>query len=99
MAEQDLAAELLYHAWEQTVGLWVVITKYYECDPATPVCDQGIQLLKSGLDKPLTTRTSYTTIFVSLTCLSGEVERARYPAHLNPNVAWPRDAKAGGLIQ
>jgi hypothetical protein len=37
MAEAGVAADLLYYAWEQTVSLWVVITKYYNCKLEAPL--------------------------------------------------------------
>ena len=112
MADRNVAAELLYCAWEQTVGLWVVITTYYDCDPQAPLSVEAIKHLETGLQALHGQNLVHGDIRLPNILVDGnghprlidfdwcgEVGQARYPAHLNTALEWPMGAKAGGLIE
>jgi Protein kinase domain len=102
MVKAIMAADLLYCAWEQTVGLWVVIMKYYDCDPKAPLSEADIKQLETGLQKLHSKNLVHGDIRRPNTLVdanghprlidfdwSGEVGQAWYPAHLNGNLGWP----------
>jgi len=43
MEKIHMAAELLYCSWEDSMGLFVVITKYYKCNLKAPLSDEVLQ--------------------------------------------------------
>src|SRR5260370_15140184 len=47
--KMNMAAELLYCSREASVGLFVVITRFYECDLRAPLSDEVLQQLEDGL--------------------------------------------------
>ena len=49
MEKMNMAAELLYCSREASVGLFVVITRFYECDLRAPLSDEVLQQLEDGL--------------------------------------------------
>jgi len=112
MEKIHMAAELLYCAWEDSVGLFVVITKYYKCDLAAPLSDEVLQQLENGLrtlhDQKLVhgdlRRPNILTDEEGCVKLidfewSGEAGVVRYPPLLNPKIPWPEGVKAGNPIQ
>jgi hypothetical protein len=112
MEEIHMAAELLYCSWEDSVGLIVVITKYYKCNLEAPLSDEVLQQLENGLktlrDQNLVhgdiRRPNILTDEKGCIKLidfewSGKAGVVRYPALLNPEIPWPEGVKPGGLIQ
>jgi len=112
MEKIDMAAELLYCSWEDSVGLFVVITKYYKCDMKAPLSDKALQQLETGLKtlhgqnlvhgdlrRPniLTDEEGWVRLIDFE--WSGQAGVVRYPALLNPEIKWPEGVKGGGLIQ
>ena len=49
MAVAGVAPELLYCKWEETVGLWVVVMKYYEFQVGAVPTQESINQLREGL--------------------------------------------------
>ena len=112
MEKMNMAAELLYCSREASVGLFVVITRFYECDLRALLSDEVLQQLEDGLktlhDKNLVhgdlRRPNILTDEEGRVRLidfewSGEAFMVRYPALLNPEIEWPEGVKAGGWIQ
>ena len=112
MEQINLAAELLYCAWEDSVGLLVVITRYYECDLKAPLSDKVLQQLEDGLKvlheqnlvhgdlrRPNILTDEEGRIRLIDFEWSGEAGAVRYPALLNPEITWPKGVEAGGWIR
>jgi len=111
MAATDMAAELLYCAWEQTVGLWVVITRYCDCDPEAPLSEVAIKQLETCLQKLHDQKLVHGDVRRPNILVdakhhprlidfewSGEVGQARYPFLMNTALEWPMGAEPGGFI-
>ena len=112
MESEGVAAKLLFCEFEVGMGLWVVVTHYYECEEDAVPSEEGIAKLRQGLRK------FHDAGFVhgdirSPNVLVGADRRpllidfdwsckvgvARYPIQLNMNLKWPEGTREGGLIE
>jgi len=111
MAAAEVAAELLYCEWEATVGLWVVVTRYYECKAKTMPTQESITRLRKGLETLHINRLVHGDIREANILVdsngdarlidfdwSERVGVARYPSLLNPDLKWVAGVEAGHLI-
>jgi hypothetical protein len=111
MKEAGVAPKLLYCNWEESIGLWVVVTEYIETNKSTIPSEEGIEQLRKGLTilhdnglvhgdirHPNILVDSHGQPLVIDYDWSRPVGTARYPALLNKKV-WPSKIKPGTLIQ
>jgi hypothetical protein len=111
MAAADVAAELLYCEWDETVGLWVVVTRYYECKTTAIPTEQSIARLREGLQDLHRKGLVHGDVRGANILVdsngdarlidfdwSERVEVARYPSLLNDKLVWVSGVNAGNLI-
>jgi len=112
MAKNNMAAELLFCEWAPSVGLWVVITKFYLCDMSAPLSDAVLGQLEVALEtlhsqnlvhgdlrRPNILTDEEGRVRLIDFEWSGEAGVVRYPALLNPEIPWPEGVKPGRSIQ
>ena len=111
MAAAGVAPELVYCKWEATVGLWVVVTKYYESQVGAVPTQESIDQLREGLAALHQAGFVHGDIREANILVSKEghaqlidfdwseqAGTARYPSLVNPKVKWVPEAKPGDLI-
>ena len=114
MEKLDMAAELLYCSMEEedSVGLFVVITRFYDCDMTAPLSDAVLQQLEDGLKQLHDNNLVHGDLRRPNILIdeqgrgrlidfewSGEAGVAFYPTRLNPNIPWPKGVEPGLRIQ
>ena len=112
MEKMNMAAELLYCSWEASVGLFVVITRFYECDMRAPLSDEVLQQLEDGLNRLHGNNLVHGDLRRPNILIdeegrvrlidfewSGEAGVVRYPVLLNPEISWPEGVEPGLRIQ
>jgi hypothetical protein len=111
MEAAKVAAELPYCEWEATVGLWVVVTRYYECKAKTMPTKESTTRLREGLEElhrkglvhgdlrgaNILVDSNGDARLIDFDW-SERVGVARYPPLLNHNLEWVSGVKAGNLI-
>ena len=112
MAEAGVAPELMYCKWEATVGLWVVVTRYYESQVGRVPTPDSINDLGKGLARLHEAGLVHGDIREGNILVGTEgrawlidfdwceqVGRARYPSLLNPKVKWVPGVEPSKLIK
>lgn len=113
MEKQGVTAELLYCDFEISIGLWVVITRYYKCEENAVPSATGLAKLRAGLGMLQTAGLVHGDIRPPNIVVdadgqprlfdfdwSGKVGEARYPIDLNTvGINWPDGVTRGGLIE
>ncbi len=111
MAEAGVAPELMYCKWEATVGLWVVVTKYYEFQVGAVPMQGSIEKLRAGLaalhqagcvhgdvrDANILVEKEGQAQLIDFDW-SGQAGTARYPSLVNPKVKWVPGVEPGHFI-
>lgn len=103
MEKMNMAAELLHCSREASVGLFVVITQFYDCDMTAPLSDEVLKRLEDGLQKLHDNNLVHgdlrrpNILADKEGCVrlidfewSGKAGLVLYPALLNPEITWPR---------
>jgi hypothetical protein len=111
MAAAEVAAELLYCEWEAAVGLWVVVTRYYECKAKAMPTQEGVTRLREGLEALHREGVVHGDVREANILVdsngdaqlidfdwSERVGMAQYPSLLNRELGWVSGVKAGHLI-
>lgn len=112
MEKMNMAAELLYCSREASVGLFVVITRFYESDSTAPLSDEILQQLDDGLKRLHGNNLVHGDLRRPNILIdeegrvrlidfewSGEAGVVRYHVLLNLEILWPEGVEPGGRIQ
>jgi len=111
MAVAGVAPGLLYCKWEETVGLWVVVMKYYEFQVGAVPTQESINQLREGLaalhqagfvhgdvrEANILVEKGGHARLVDFDW-SGQAGTARYHSLLNPKVRWVHEATVLGNV-
>jgi hypothetical protein len=111
MAAANVAAELLYCEWDKTVGLWVVVTRYYKRKEKAIPTEQSRARLRKGLEDlhkkglvhgdvrggNILVDSNGDAWLIDFDW-SERVKVARYPSLLNDKLQWVSGVEAGNLI-